>query len=178
MHMVVHPGAIQLRLRSERPWREHERLYADLFGDPAVAATLWPGARGGARTPAQAAEILSTDIAHWREDGFGPWMFFETATGVFVGRGGLRRMTFEGRDCVEVLYAVRSDVWGHGYATEMACVTVAHGRRLGLTDIVGFTLTTNVASRRVLEKAGMRFDRQLFEHAGFPHLLGRLLPNS
>jgi RimJ/RimL family protein N-acetyltransferase len=178
MDMVVHHRAIQLRLRSERPWREHERLYTGLFGDPAVAATLWPGARGGARTSTQAAEILSADIAHWREDGFGPWVFFEAATGLFVGRGGLCRTTFGGRDCVEVLYAVRSEVWGRGYATEMAHVSVAHGRRLGLTDIVGFTLTTNVASRRVLEKTGMRIERQRFEHAGFPHLLGRLLPNS
>ncbi len=176
--MEVHRQAQQLRLRPERPWREHERLYVDLFGDSAVAATLWPGAHGGARTPQQAAEMLGADIAHWREERFGPWVFFEASMGVFVGRGGLRRTTLAGSECVEVLYAVRSDAWGRGYATEMAYMAVAHARRLGLTDIVGLTLTTNVASRRVLEKTGMRFERQRFEHAGLPHLLGRLLPNS
>ncbi len=175
--MAYQQQAIRLRLRPERPWREHERLYIDLFSDPAVAATLWPGVLGGARTAAQAAELLSADIAHWRAERFGPWVFYETASGVFVGRGGLRRTTVAGNECVEVLYAVRSDVWGRGYATEMAIMAVAHARRLGLTDVVGFTTTTNKASRRVLEKSGMCFDRDMFEYAGLPHLLGRLLPN-
>jgi [ribosomal protein S5]-alanine N-acetyltransferase len=169
--------SIRLRLRPERPWREHERLYIDLFSDPAVAATLWPGALGGTRTAEQSAEMLRADIDHWRDERFGPWVFYETATGVFVGRGGLRRTTVKGSSCVEVLYAVRSDVWGRGYATEMATVAVAHARRLGLGDVVGFTLVSNGASRRVLEKVGMRFDEDPFEHANLPHLLGRLLPN-
>jgi ribosomal-protein-alanine N-acetyltransferase len=176
MHMA-YQQAIRLRLRPERPWREHERLYIDLFADPAVAATLWPGALGGARTPEQSAEMLRADIDHWRDERFGPWVFYETATGMFVGRGGLCRTTVAGRRCVEVLYAVRSDVWGRGYATEMATVAVAHARRLGLADVVGFTAAANCASRRVLERVGMRFDEGPFEHAGLPHSLGRLLPN-
>jgi len=167
--------AIRLRLQPERPWREHERLYIDLFSDPAVAATLWPGALGGARTAGQATEILGADIAHWRDERFGPWVFYETASGVFVGRGGLRRTTVAGRSCVEVLYAVRSDAWGRGYATEMAMVAVAHARRLGLTDVVGYTMASNGPSRRVLEKSGLRFDEEeIFEYAGLTHWLGRL----
>jgi ribosomal-protein-alanine N-acetyltransferase len=175
---VAYQQAIRLSLRPERPWREHERLYIDLFADPAVATTLWPGTLGGPRTPEQAVEMLNRDIEHWREERFGPWVFFEASTGVFVGRGGLRRATFEGSACVEVLYAVRSDVWGRGYASEIACVAVAHARRLGLTDVVGFTTTTNAASLRVLEKSGMRIEQETIEHAGLAHWLGRLLPNS
>jgi RimJ/RimL family protein N-acetyltransferase len=38
---------------------------------------------------------------------------------------------------------------------------------------VSFTLTTNRASQRVMEKAGLGFDRRI-EHAGLPHLLYRL----
>jgi [ribosomal protein S5]-alanine N-acetyltransferase len=174
---MAYQQAIKLRLRHERPWREHERLYIDLFADPAVAATLWPGALGGPRTAEQAAEILKGDIEHWREERFGPWIFFEASTGVFVGRGGLRHTTLAGNECVEVLYAVRSDVWGRGYATEMASVAIAHARRLSLTDVVGFTTTANVASRRVLERSGMRIERDAIEHAGLSHWLGQLLPN-
>jgi ribosomal-protein-alanine N-acetyltransferase len=174
---VATQQAIRLRLRPERPWREHERLYIDLFADHAVAAMLWPGALGGPRTAEQAVEMLNGDIAHWREERFGPWVFFEASTGVFVGRGGLRRTSLAGEECVEVLYAVRSDAWGRGYASEIACVAVARARRLGLTNVVGLTTTTNVASRRALEKSGMRFHEYAFEHAGIPHWLGRLLPN-
>jgi len=163
------------RLTHERPWQEHARLYADLFADPAVAATLWPGALGGPRSDRQATEMLARDIAHWQERSFGPWVFFETGTGVFVGRGGLRVADMAGRECVEVLYAVRSDAWGRGYATEMAGLAVAHARRLGLPDVVGFTASTNRASRRVLESAGIRFEA-LVDRAGEPHWLGRLRP--
>ena len=161
------------RLRPERPWREHERLYRDLFADPAVAMTLWPGALGGARSPRQSAQILGADIAHWQEASFGPWVFFEAASGMFVGRGGLRRCKLDGRETVELLYAVRSDAWGVGYASEIAALSVAHAGHIGLTEVVGFTATTNRASRRVLEKSGIRLTGT-FEYAGVPHLIGRI----
>jgi ribosomal-protein-alanine N-acetyltransferase len=169
------PAPRPSRLRPERPWQEHAGLYRDLFADPAVAAALWPRALGAPRTEREAAEMLAQDIAHWHERSFGPWVFFEGATGVFVGRGGLRTVDLAGSECVEVLYAVRSDAWGRGYATEIARLAVAHARRLGLAEVVGFTATTNRASRRVLEKAGLRFDA-IFERAGLPHWLGRLRP--
>ncbi len=169
--------AQRLRLRPERPWQEHAELYADLFADPAVARALWPGVLGGPRTHQQASAMLLADIRHWQEESFGPWVFFETDTGVFVGRCGLRRATVHGRNSVELLYAVRSDSWGEGHATEMATVAMAQARRLGLTEVVGFTAVTNGASRRVLEKVGMQFET-IFEHAGLPHWLGRARPGA
>jgi RimJ/RimL family protein N-acetyltransferase len=119
--------------------------------------------------------MLAADISHWQERSFGPWVFFETTTGVFVGRGGLRVSTLDGRECVEVLYAVRPEEWGKGYATEMAKLAVVHARRLGLAEVVGFAATSNGPSRRVLEKAGMRFE-EIFERAGLPHWFGSLHP--
>jgi len=160
------------RLRPERPWQEHARLYRDLFSEPAVAAALWPG-RPVERAAARAAEMLADDIEHWQRCSFGPWVFFEIATGVFVGRGGLRRATVAGRECVEVLYAVRPDAWGRGYATDMAALAVAEARRLRLTEVVGLTASGNHASRRVLEKTGMR-PQERVQHAGLPHVMGRL----
>ena len=164
------------RLRPERPWREDACLYIAMFGDPAVAATLWPGALGGARTEQQASAILAADMQHWREESFGPWIFFETSTGEFVGRCGLLRATILGRESVELLYAVRAELWGQGYATEMAMTALTHARRLGLEEVVGFTTMSNGASRQVLEKVGVRYERS-FERAGLPHWLGRWRPS-
>jgi ribosomal-protein-alanine N-acetyltransferase len=161
------------RLRAERPWREHARLYVDLFADPAVAASLWPAELGGARTQAQTLEILAADLAHWQQRHFGPWVFFEASTGVFVGRGGLRSTELAGEPCVELLYAVRSDAWGRGYAQEMAALSLAQARRLGIAEVVCFTTTSNLASQRVMQKAGMHFE-SVFERAGLPHRLARL----
>ena len=166
------PARIRL-LRHERPWLEHLSLYRDLFSDPAVALVLWPGALGGVRSEDQIAEILNTDIDHWQELGFGPWVFFEQATGVFVGRGGLRRSRIGGEERVEVLYALRPDAWGRGYATEIALLAVGESRRAGLTEVHGLVAPANRASRRVLEKAGIRFEATV-DHGGLPHLLGRL----
>jgi ribosomal-protein-alanine N-acetyltransferase len=160
-------------LRAERPWREHFALYRDLYADAAVAAALWPGELGGQRSAAQAGELLAADIAHWESRGFGPWLFFERATGLFVGRGGLRVSSIEGSECVQILYAVRSDAWGYGYATEMARLAIAEGRRRGVTEILGLAATGNLASRRVLEKAGLVIEATT-EHAGLPHLLARI----
>jgi ribosomal-protein-alanine N-acetyltransferase len=160
------------RLRPERPWQEHAQLYRDLFSEPAVAAALWPG-QPLDRTAARAAEMLAGDIDHWQKRSFGPWVFFEIATGVFVGRGGLRKTAIAGRDCVEVVYAVRPDAWGRGYATDMAALAVEHARQLRLEEVVGLATTGNHASQRVLEKTGMRLQERV-QHAGLPHLMGRL----
>jgi [ribosomal protein S5]-alanine N-acetyltransferase len=160
------------RLRRERPWQEHARLYRDLFADPAVATILWPRGRHE-HADERAQEVLRRDIEHWQSHSFGPWVFFERATGVFVGRGGLRSSVIAGSECVEVLYALRPDVWGRGYATEIALVSVQRARELEIGEVVGLAAVSNQASRRVLEKAGLP-PREPVEHAGLPHLLGRL----
>jgi ribosomal-protein-alanine N-acetyltransferase len=170
---VTGAGVTTERLRGERPQEDHAALYAQLFGDEAVAATLWPPPLGGARSQHEARELLAEDVEHWARDGFGPWVFFEAATARFAGHAGLRRGTVGGAPGVEVLYAVRHDRWGRGYASEMALAAVDRARALGLREVVGYTLTTNRASQRVLEKAGLRFERTL-EHAGLAHWFGRL----
>lgn len=161
------------RLQPERPWQEHAQLYRDLFSHPAVSAALWPQEVQDPADERHARELLAADIQHWQALSFGPWIFFESATGVFVGRGGLRRTVIAGSQCVEVLYAVRPDSWGRGYASEMATLAVAHARQLRIEEVVGVTTASNRASRRVLEKTGMRL-RERVDHAGLPHLLGRL----
>jgi [ribosomal protein S5]-alanine N-acetyltransferase len=162
------------RLRRERPWQEHAPLYRDLFADPAVATILWPH-EGQDRAAERALDVLRRDIDHWQAHSFGPWVFFELDTGVFVGRGGLRKWVRAGSECVELLYALRPDVWGRGYATEIALVSVQHARELKIDEVVGLAAVSNRASRRVLEKAGLP-PREPVEHAGIPHLLGRLRP--
>jgi RimJ/RimL family protein N-acetyltransferase len=169
----IDTGVQPRRLLAERPWQEHARLYRDLFADPVVAAALWPGANVAAEAERRASEYLAADIAHWQQRSFGPWVFFELGTGVFVGRGGLRACTVEGAECVEVLYAVRSDAWGRGYASEMAATALAEARRLRLAEIVAFAAVSNHASRSVLERIGMRAERRIVR-AGLPHVLWRL----
>jgi RimJ/RimL family protein N-acetyltransferase len=144
-------------------------VLCELHRDPAVMATL-----GGVRTDETTRAYLAENLAHWDEHGFGLWIFRERATGAFVGRGGLRHVMLEGQSEVEVTYALAREAWGKGFATEIAraAVDVAF-RRLGLQDLVAFAIPENTASRRVMEKVGFRYERDI-EHQGERHVLYRI----
>ncbi len=63
--------------------------------------------------------------------------------------------------------------WGRGLATEIARRALELARdALGREDVVAFTLPGNRASRRVLAKVGMVYERDVV-HAGLPHVLYR-----
>jgi ribosomal-protein-alanine N-acetyltransferase len=141
--------------------------------DERVMATL-----GGVRSDEETAEYLKAQLAHWERDGFGWWILRDAEAGSFVGRGGLRRLTVEGREEGEVGYSLLPEFWGRGLATEVAEESVRIGFEiLDLPDIVSFTLPTNRASRRVMEKAGLRYERDIV-HADLPHVLYRLNASS
>jgi RimJ/RimL family protein N-acetyltransferase len=140
-----------------------------LHHDSRVMATL-----GGVRTDAETRRFLREKCDHWEQYGFGMWMYRDRVTGVFVGRGGLQHIEVGGSEEVEVGYTVAAASQGHGLATEMVRAMVAVGfEQLGLTNLVAFTLPNNIASRRVMEKAGFGFERDI-DHVGNPNVLYRL----
>jgi ribosomal-protein-alanine N-acetyltransferase len=157
------------RLIAERLRLEDLDELRRMHHDPRVMATL-----GGLRSDAQTQQFLRENLRHWDRHGYGLWMFRANADGRFVGRGGLRHAHVGGNDEVELAYALMAAFWGIGLATEMAeaIVTVAF-EPLGVENIVAFTLTTNQASRRVMEKVGCKFERHIV-HAGLPHVLYRI----
>lgn len=70
-------------------------------------------------------------------------------------------------------YILHPDIWGKGYATEAAQLTVDWGfEELGLVRIDADCFVWHYPSRRVLEKIGMRLEgilRARTEHAGIWH---------
>lgn len=162
------------RLRGERPHPAHAAMYAELLGNAAVAAWLFPPPFGsGPRTREQAVEWLADDLDHWDRVGFGVWVFFESESESFVGRGGLRHIEICGRPTVEVTLALLPEAWGQGYATEIATKAVEAARALGLAEVCALALPAHLASQRVLEKAGLRHEQDV-EHAGLRHWFGCL----
>jgi [ribosomal protein S5]-alanine N-acetyltransferase len=156
------------RLVGERLREEHIGYHRAMDADPDVMATL-----GGVRSENESWELLRSGLDHWAQHGFGPWVFHARETGETVGGAALRRVVIEGRDEVEVGYRVAAAWWGRGIATEMAAALVGIARdRLGLAEIVAFTLPYNLASRRVMEKVGFTYERD-FEWARMPHVLYR-----
>jgi RimJ/RimL family protein N-acetyltransferase len=156
------------RLRGVRIGPEHQPERETRLGDPRVGATL-----GGAATPEQVAEQIAAHSRHWDERGFGYWMFRDL-DGAPVGRGGLGATEVGGPGGVEVGWAVLPDRWGQGYATELGAAAIgAAFARLGLDEVVSYTMVENRASRRVMEKLGFEYEREVM-HADLPHVLYRL----
>lgn len=144
-------------------------VFCRMHQDPRVMATL-----GGLRSEDETRQWLRNNVNHWERHGFGIWVCSDRTTGDFIGRGGLRHVEVAGNDEVELAYALMSSFWGKGLATEMARAFVDLAfNRLGLGNVVSFTLPTNRASQRVMEKSGFQFERDIM-HAGLPHVLYRI----
>lgn len=132
---------------------------ARLYTDDVIMRYMLPGKglpRAEAETRARA--NVTNFNAHWDRLGFGVWAVEERQGGRLIGQCGLRQLDEIGE--VEVLYLLNKTVWGRGLASEAARAALDFGfRSIGLRRIVGFTNPANVASRRVLEKIGLRFER-------------------
>ncbi len=143
--------------------------FITMHTNPEVMSTL-----GGLRTTQQSYENLDWNLRQWKENGFGLWMFYLKDTKEWVGRGGLRRVEVGGHEEIELGYALMPQFWKQGLATEIskACIEIAF-EVARLENIVSFTLTTNKASQRVMEKVGFQYERDII-HAELPHVLYRM----
>ncbi len=157
------------RLRLERMLPSDLDDLGRMNRDPVLMAML-----GGPRTEAATREYLVHQLEHWEAHHFGMWMVHDAASGAFVGRAGMHHAVIDGCPETELAYALVPAAWGNGFATELAgaCARAAF-EVLGRRDLVAFTLSGNLASRRVMEKTGFRYERG-FTHRGHPHVLYRL----
>jgi len=103
---------------------------------------------------------------HFEQYGYGFWAVEAPGQASFIGFVGLAVPAFEASftPCVEIGWRLARPWWGQGFATEGARAALAHGfEHLGLDEIVSFTVPSNVRSRRVMEKLGMRHTGE-FDH--------------
>jgi RimJ/RimL family protein N-acetyltransferase len=131
----------------------------ELDGDPDVMRFV----NGGPPTPREEieGEILPAFLRYYeRGDGYGFWAAIEKSTGDFLGWFHFRPAKGAGPDEPELGYRLRKAAWGKGYATEVSRALISRGfAELGVRRVVASTYQDNLASRRVMEKAGMRLVR-------------------
>lgn len=65
------------------------------------------------------------------------------------------------REEVELGYILSMKYWHKGYATEASLAVIDFARKIGLKSIFGVCFSVNEASRRVLERCGMHFERKI-----------------
>ncbi len=103
-------------------------------------------------------------------DGYGFWAAIEKLSTQFIGwfhfrpaldsQLNLNSGLYEASD-IELGYRLRKAAWGKGYATEGSRALILKGfSELGTQRVVSSALATNAASIRVMEKAGLKFERK------------------
>ncbi|MFA6303155.1 MAG: GNAT family N-acetyltransferase [Legionella sp.] len=151
---------------------EDFELIASMYQNKSIMKTL-----GGVLSKQAIQEKFKWNLEQWENNGFGQWLWYDKKTKKFVGRGGLRKMELEKEAVVEIGYVLVPSFWNQGLATEMAIASKEIAFEvLNLKEAVCFTLVSNKASQRVMEKIGCIFDRQ-FIYQEEPHVLYRLHSN-
>jgi len=131
----------------------------DLDSDPEVMRFI----NGGRPTPRDEIEneVLPAFLDYYEHSaGHGFWAAVEKSTERFVGWFHFRPAEGAENGEVELGYRLRKSAWGKGYATEGSRALIDKGfTELGVQRVVASTMVVNVASRRVMEKAGLKFVR-------------------
>lgn len=106
-------------------------------------------------------EVIAFVRQQYIDNGIGRWAMVEKETDNFIGWAGLKlvkEMTNNHIDYYDVGYRLIKKYWGFGFATEAARASLDYGFDvLKLNDLYGVTDANNLASRKVLEKVGLRF---------------------
>ncbi|MDQ1006499.1 RimJ/RimL family protein N-acetyltransferase [Streptomyces sp. V4I23] len=97
-------------------------------------------------------------------EGRGYWAAQDRVSGAFLGWFEFRPVRGDSCDEVELGYRLDRRAWGGGLATEGSRALIRLGfTQLGVLRVTATTMTVNERSRRVMEKAGLRYVRTFFE---------------
>lgn len=95
--------------------------------------------------------------SRWENEKIGFYALIEKSSKEFAGWCGIWRL--QETDEIEVGYAIGKKFWGRGLATEAAFVLLQYAfEELKPEKIVAVARPENVASLRVMEKLGMKYD--------------------
>ncbi|WP_289501052.1 GNAT family N-acetyltransferase [Gloeocapsopsis sp. IPPAS B-1203] len=130
---------------------------AAIWADPEVTRFL--PSRGVPISRENAEKSLQSFIKHWQERGYGVWAIVENSSQM-IGYCGLRYL--DEINETEVLYGLAKAYWGRGIATQAAQAAVSYGFNVAHLDkLIAMALPDNLASRRVIQKAGLQYEKQI-----------------
>ena len=153
------PTVLQIDEFMMRPIQTtHLDALAAIWADPEVTHFL--PSRGAPISRKNAEKSIQSFVGHWQERGYGIWAILQEATSQMIGYCGLRYLNE--LDEVEVLYGLARIYWGRGITTQAVKATIAYGfDEAHLEKIIAMAFPENHASRRVMEKAGLRYEKQV-----------------
>jgi RimJ/RimL family protein N-acetyltransferase len=157
------------RLILRKPEPGDRDAYAEIWGDPEVVRFLG----GRTQTSEESARGIERMLKHWDRHGVGLFSVMRKDDQRLIGRIGyllwdpeswanaMHEELEEPLD-FEIGWVVGSAYWNRGYATEaaIACRDHAFGP-LGRDRVISLIAAENVASIRVAEKIGERYERDV-----------------
>lgn len=157
MFILIKPVLETARLRL-MPFTEDDFLkLQELHSDPEVNRYLSPGPV--IMSPEEVHQRLKNYAEDHVQSGISKWKL-ETLDGRFVGRAGFSWQSDP--DGYELGYSLRRSAWGKGYATEIASALVAwFFDNTDQDHLIAYAVREHEASLKVMEKAGMRFWRDM-----------------
>ncbi len=168
IQIFMHKVYIQTERLLLRQWEEADlEPLAALNIDPRVMEFFYT-----TRSREETKAIVEAMTGLIDRRGWGFWAVSLIETDEFIGFIGIDEvpMNMPFAPAVEIGWRLAYDYWGKGYATEGAKACLQFGfEKLGLKEIVSFTTTNNLRSRRVMEKTGMqRNPSDDFDHPKVP----------
>ncbi|HKQ50948.1 MAG TPA: GNAT family N-acetyltransferase, partial [Pyrinomonadaceae bacterium] len=151
---VMEPFVIETaRLRLRPLTLEDADELHRLFVEPGVRKFLWDDEV----IPKERAEsTIETSINSFETRGFGLWAVSPRTEAALIGFSGF--WFFHDPPQLELLYGLSESYWNMGLATELARAMLGYGfEELRFVRVEASTDAANVASQRVMQKAGMAF---------------------
>ncbi len=154
--MKIYAETPRLILREILP-SDEEGMFA-LDSDPEVHRYL---GNNPVTNIEQTREVINFVRQQYIDNGIARWAVIEKNTNSFVGWSGLKLVKEERNNhpqYYDIGYRFIKKYWGKGYATESAKAALDYGFEvMNLTEIIGTAHIENTASRKVLEKIGLKY---------------------
>lgn len=116
----------------------------------------------GTKTKSETQQWLEWILAEYDRDGICFWAIELKTSGEFVGMVGLLAKEVGGYEEIELVYRVKKEFWGKGYATEAAkCCENYAKNNLQLKRLIALVHPENIASRRVAGKVGLSLEKEV-----------------
>jgi RimJ/RimL family protein N-acetyltransferase len=109
----------------------------------------------------QARAVIDAFTENWKRHDFGVWAVIDRNNQRLIGHCGFKFL--ENTPDVQIGYLLSKSYWGRGLATEAAAAVLKYGFEVAkLKRIVAIAKADNIASRRVMEKIGMKYEKDAY----------------
>lgn len=152
-----------------------DRMY-EVYSNPTVMKYIYDGSTF---TREKIIKRVEECLLHWEKYGFGCFVMIEKTTKKTVGYCVLRYFDDDHPDLngkIEIGYTLDEPFWGKGYATEAVNALIKFGfDQCHFNRILATILPDNIASQKVVKKAGMVYIGDLETH-GLVHQIYEKTP--